>query len=340
MEVVYFSQAKWYTSPKQMVAAVRSLELWFLGLPLYSYLMWEELFSVSDLRGARACRMCRVPWSGGPRVKVVVANVGGALESGWCLPGAVVPSFCGGGWRQIGVLGVKQWRGVGSASGAGLAYGGREVVTPGFGVGALREVGWRLKWRFGVLLREGTAECGGLGVAVVACMWYGLETEEFLEFSEASMALMFINLNLLGVDEDIRVRVSYLVWEFVGGVLTEEDVLRYWVELDGGGGVWEVQVRLKVPWEAIKSSMNVTYDINLNTLSLQERGRISRNLLDRVVALAVLSIRASQSRQHDTLVRLPMDIRLKIDLENQSDLTSHLPRACLMLAQAGFPSSL
>ncbi|GKF78777.1 hypothetical protein Tco_0234345, partial [Tanacetum coccineum] len=35
-------------------------------------------------------------------------------------------------------------------------------------------------------------------------------------------------------------------------------------------------------------------------------------------ALAVLIIRASQSRQHDTLVRLLMDIRLKIDLENQS----------------------
>ncbi|GJY45409.1 hypothetical protein Tco_0434472, partial [Tanacetum coccineum] len=34
--------------------------------------------------------------------------------------------------------------------------------------------------------------------------------------------------------------------------------------------------------------------------------RISRNLLDRVVALAVLSIRASQSRQQDTLVRLPV----------------------------------
>ncbi|GJR54752.1 retrovirus-related pol polyprotein from transposon TNT 1-94 [Tanacetum coccineum] len=35
-------------------------------------------------------------------------------------------------------------------------------------------------------------------------------------------------------------------------------------------------------------------------------------------ALAVLITGASQSRQHDTLVRLPMDIRLKIDLENQS----------------------
>ncbi|GKF18054.1 hypothetical protein Tco_0062972, partial [Tanacetum coccineum] len=35
-------------------------------------------------------------------------------------------------------------------------------------------------------------------------------------------------------------------------------------------------------------------------------------------ALAILITRASQSRQYDTLVRLPMDKILKIDLENQS----------------------
>ncbi|GJU01284.1 hypothetical protein Tco_1111622 [Tanacetum coccineum] len=39
---------------------------------------------------------------------------------------------------------------------------------------------------------------------------------------------------------------------------------------------------------------------------------------DFAAALAVLITEASQSRQHDTLVKLPMDIRLKIDLENQS----------------------
>ncbi|GJU69877.1 hypothetical protein Tco_1256136, partial [Tanacetum coccineum] len=44
-------------------------------------------------------------------------------------------------------------------------------------------------------------------------------------------------------------------------------------------------------------------------------------------ALAVLITEASQSRQHGALVRLPMNIRLKIDLENQSDLTSHLPQS-------------
>ncbi|GJY43895.1 hypothetical protein Tco_0432108 [Tanacetum coccineum] len=42
-------------------------------------------------------------------------------------------------------------------------------------------------------------------------------------------------------------------------------------------------------------------------------------------ALAILITRASQSRQHS---------------KSKLDLTSHLPRACLMLAQAGFPSSL
>ncbi|GKC45483.1 hypothetical protein Tco_1063205, partial [Tanacetum coccineum] len=54
-----------------------------------------------------------------------------------------------------------------------------------------------------------------------------------------------------------------------------------------------------------------------------------------LAALAVLVIRASQSRQHDTLVRLPMDIRLKIDLRKSVDVlmslihiecTSHLPQ--------------
>ncbi|GKB68742.1 hypothetical protein Tco_0930154, partial [Tanacetum coccineum] len=45
-------------------------------------------------------------------------------------------------------------------------------------------------------------------------------------------------------------------------------------------------------------------------------------------ALAVLITGASQSRQHDTLVRLPMDIRLKIDLgKSVGDLTSHLPQS-------------
>ncbi|GJX14656.1 ribonuclease H-like domain-containing protein [Tanacetum coccineum] len=42
-------------------------------------------------------------------------------------------------------------------------------------------------------------------------------------------------------------------------------------------------------------------------------------------ALAVLITGASQSRQHG---------------KSEPDLISHLPRACLMLAQAGFPSSL
>ncbi|GJW43908.1 hypothetical protein Tco_0072707 [Tanacetum coccineum] len=42
-------------------------------------------------------------------------------------------------------------------------------------------------------------------------------------------------------------------------------------------------------------------------------------------ALAVLITRASQSRQRS---------------KSKLDLTSHLPRACLMLAKAGFPSSL
>ncbi|GJR49863.1 hypothetical protein Tco_1400384 [Tanacetum coccineum] len=50
----------------------------------------------------------------------------------------------------------------------------------------------------------------------------------------------------------------------------------------------------------------------LNTSLLQERRT------GFAAALAVLITGASQSRQHDTLVRLPMDIRLKIDLENQS----------------------
>ncbi|GJS44974.1 hypothetical protein Tco_0595095 [Tanacetum coccineum] len=38
-------------------------------------------------------------------------------------------------------------------------------------------------------------------------------------------------------------------------------------------------------------------------------GRISKNLLDRVSAavLAVFITRASQTRQHDTIVRLPME---------------------------------
>ncbi|GKF36111.1 hypothetical protein Tco_0112869, partial [Tanacetum coccineum] len=64
-------------------------------------------------------------------------------------------------------------------------------------------------------------------------------------------------------------------------------------------------------------------------------------------ALAVLITGASQSRQHDTLVRLPMDIRLKIDLGKSVDKfnpygisqVTYL-KACLMLALEGFPSSL
>ncbi|GJZ41998.1 hypothetical protein Tco_0588884 [Tanacetum coccineum] len=47
---------------------------------------------------------------------------------------------------------------------------------------------------------------------------------------------------------------------------------------------------------------------NYNTLSLRERRMAF------AIALAILITGASQSRQHDTLVRLPMDIRLKIDL--------------------------
>ncbi|GKA36763.1 hypothetical protein Tco_0723328, partial [Tanacetum coccineum] len=38
------------------------------------------------------------------------------------------------------------------------------------------------------------------------------------------------------------------------------------------------------------------------------------------VALAILITEASQSRQHDTLVRLPMDIRLKIDFGKSVDV--------------------
>ncbi|GKB61569.1 hypothetical protein Tco_0917755 [Tanacetum coccineum] len=46
------------------------------------------------------------------------------------------------------------------------------------------------------------------------------------------------------------------------------------------------------------------------------------------VVLVVLNTGASQTRQHDTLVRLPMDIRLKIDLgKSVGDLTSHLPQS-------------
>ncbi|GJW26223.1 hypothetical protein Tco_0040034 [Tanacetum coccineum] len=61
--------------------------------------------------------------------------------------------------------------------------------------------------------------------------------------------------------------------------------------------------------------------------------------------ISMTGFRSCTSRSHYRSVskqttRLPMDIRLKIDLENQSDLTSHLPRACLMLPQSGFPSSL
>ncbi|GJS68226.1 hypothetical protein Tco_0682791 [Tanacetum coccineum] len=44
---------------------------------------------------------------------------------------------------------------------------------------------------------------------------------------------------------------------------------------------------------------------------------VIREELGFTAALAVLITGASQSRQHDTLVRLPIDIRLKIDLENQ-----------------------
>ncbi|GJY69093.1 hypothetical protein Tco_0472075 [Tanacetum coccineum] len=53
----------------------------------------------------------------------------------------------------------------------------------------------------------------------------------------------------------------------------------------------------------------------------------SSNTVGFAAALAILITEASQSRQHDYLVRLPMDIRLKIDLENQPDLTSHLSQS-------------
>ncbi|GJW60721.1 hypothetical protein Tco_0110056 [Tanacetum coccineum] len=47
-----------------------------------------------------------------------------------------------------------------------------------------------------------------------------------------------------------------------------------------------------------------------------------------IAILAVLITGASQSRQHDTLLRLPMDIRLKNDLgKSVGDLTSHLPQS-------------
>ncbi|GJR74970.1 putative ribonuclease H-like domain-containing protein, partial [Tanacetum coccineum] len=64
-------------------------------------------------------------------------------------------------------------------------------------------------------------------------------------------------------------------------------------------------------------------DINLATQTrrmikiIEEHAEGSGYIKSRAV-LAVLITGASQSKQHDTLVRLPMDIRLKIELENQS----------------------
>ncbi|GJZ39884.1 hypothetical protein Tco_0586447 [Tanacetum coccineum] len=52
--------------------------------------------------------------------------------------------------------------------------------------------------------------------------------------------------------------------------------------------------------------------------ALTSKPEVSSEPTGFAAALAVLITGASQSRQHDTLVRLPMDIRLKIDLENQS----------------------
>ncbi|GJR18595.1 hypothetical protein Tco_0967122 [Tanacetum coccineum] len=92
----------------------------------------------------------------------------------------------------------------------------------------------------------------------------------------------------------------------------------------------------KAQWEK-PCLYNVKYDKNdlTNLFALESEEIIhlveeSRSKLSKegiAAALFVLITEASQSRQHDTLVRLPMDIRLKIDLENQSDLTSHLPQS-------------
>ncbi|GKA58968.1 hypothetical protein Tco_0758281 [Tanacetum coccineum] len=88
-----------------------------------------------------------------------------------------------------------------------------------------------------------------------------------------------------------------------------------------------------------KIGRNSRLDISVFGLSRNTRPALVPLKLDLygfAAVLAVLITRASQRRQHDTLVRLPMDIRLKIDLGKS--VRSHKSPS-LMLALEGFPSS-
>ncbi|GKC62488.1 hypothetical protein Tco_1095086, partial [Tanacetum coccineum] len=70
--------------------------------------------------------------------------------------------------------------------------------------------------------------------------------------------------------------------------------------------------------QAFKVNHSASRLLILNFLIIKElQSQIKNSLLGKIgfaVVLALLITRASQSRQHDTLVRLPMDRRLKIDL--------------------------
>ncbi|GJW82142.1 hypothetical protein Tco_0146117 [Tanacetum coccineum] len=106
---------------------------------------------------------------------------------------------------------------------------------------------------------------------------------------------------------------------------------------------WYIALRFVNGLEAYDGEINLALDENLISNEYALQRKCSNEILGRITvsrirlgisplimkeeeeaikkvkaALAVLITRASQSRQHDTLVRLPMDIRLKIDLENQS----------------------
>ncbi|GJR12646.1 hypothetical protein Tco_0795298 [Tanacetum coccineum] len=75
---------------------------------------------------------------------------------------------------------------------------------------------------------------------------------------------------------------------------------------------------------------------------LSWRGRILKNLLDRVFVSLYSRVTIPerlQSRLHDTLVRLPMDIRLKIDLGKSVGSHKSLPQSLFdVLALEGFTS--